>query len=98
MRHLDEPFAAFGSVFSVARFRIVCADTSQLLMEQEVIPYRQTFHDYCREAMRDLLARRDGWRDEQIERLARLETPSGHGRERTSHEQRWEERRWARFQ
>jgi hypothetical protein len=50
MRHLDEPFAAFGSVFSVARFRIVFADTSQLLMEQEVIPYRQQFHDYCREA------------------------------------------------
>ena len=51
-----------------------------------------------REAMRDLLDRRDGWRDEQIELLARLETPIEHGRELTSHEQRWEERRWARFQ
>jgi hypothetical protein len=48
--------------------------------------------------MRDLLDRRDGWRDEQIELLARLETPIGHGRERTLHEQYWEERRWARFQ
>jgi hypothetical protein len=32
MRHLYEPFAAFGSVFSVARLRIVFADTSQLIV------------------------------------------------------------------
>ena len=33
MRRLDEPFAAFGSVFSMARLRIVFRDTSQLIVE-----------------------------------------------------------------
>jgi len=33
MRHPDEPFVTFGSIFSVTRLRIVFADTLQRIVE-----------------------------------------------------------------